>query len=60
MASKYVALPSYHEGSDVSTNPEIIMMMQEGDDDDEADVSESIWLAGNNVTKPKQTNYEGN
>lgn len=58
MTSNYVALPSYHEGSDVSTNPEIIMMMQEGDD--EADVSESIWLAGINVTKPKQTNYEGN
>lgn len=53
------SLPEYDVSFDLSTNPEIILMAAEGDDD-ECDVTESQWLAAQYVTKPKHSNYEGN
>ena len=44
------------EGSDVSNNPEIILMRQQ-DDEQECDIEESMWYAGTAVTKPKSHDY---
>ena len=46
----------HDEGSDVSTNPEIILMRQQ-DDEQECDIEESMWYAGTAVTKPKSHDY---
>ena len=46
----------HSEGSDVTTNPEIILMRQQ-DDEQECDIEESMWYAGTAVTKPKSNDY---
>ena len=40
----------------VSTNPEIILMRQQ-DDEQECDIEESMWYAGTAVTKTKSNDY---
>ena len=57
MARISVGLPDFDITIDVSTNPENLLMQAQGDDD-QVDVSLSIWLSGNAVTKPKHSNYE--
>ena len=47
-----------HQIPDCNLNPECILMTIE-DDEAECDVSESRWLSSTHVTKPKQSNYNG-
>jgi len=42
--------------SDVTSNPEVILMLMQ--QDDEADVALSYWLSGQSVTKPKNSHYD--
>lgn len=42
--------------STVETNPEVLLMTAE-QDEEEADVAESFWLAGLAVTKPQSNDY---
>lgn len=56
MARIATSLPEYDVTFDVSSNPELIHMAIEGDD--EFDVTESQWLAMQYVTKPKHSNYD--
>lgn len=57
MARIAVAFPEHDITSDVSHNPEVLLMLAQGDD--EADSSLSYWLAGQNVTQPKSSDTKG-
>ncbi len=48
-----VALAEDYDTFDVSNNPEILLMLSQGDD--EIDETTSLWLAGQSVTKPKNS-----
>ena len=50
-------LPAHDVTFDVSTNPLYILLTRE-EEQDEADILESQFLAGTYVTQPKQSNYE--
>ena len=45
-----------YDAFDASTNPEIILMRQQ-DDEQECDLEDSMWHAGTAVTKPKLNDY---
>lgn len=46
-----------YDGADVINNPEIALMMKQGDED-ECDEHLSLWLAATAATAPKRSNYD--
>ncbi len=50
-------LPEYDVSCDCSTNPELLLMAAEQDEDTYGS-AESQWLAGQAVTTPKHSNYD--
>jgi hypothetical protein len=55
MARISVGLPEFDITSCVSSNPEILLMLAEGDD--EEDVAESMWLSGQAVKQVQNPDY---
>ena len=49
-------LPDFDITCDVENNPEIILMMAE--DDEDVDSTVSLWLAGQAITKPRNSHYD--
>lgn len=54
MARIAVAFPEHDTSYDVRSNPEILYMLSQYDED-ECDVTEALWLSGQAVTQPKNS-----
>ena len=51
-------LPEWHQEIDTTSNPEIMLLTAEQDDEYECDAIESCWLSGMAVKKPTQSHKD--